>query len=101
MFAGKAQKTVLSGLIFEQFKGRNVRVRGWIQRRAGPFMQLHRVAQISLAPGKNIAGNLSKAQTRHRIPAYQPKQTRPTCAMSAKIDWQVFRQSLVKTGLSV
>ena len=80
------KKLRVSGLTLEQLKGRNIRVRGWIQRRGGPYVQLHRAAQISLAPGKKIAGDLPKGQTRRPLPAYQPKQKRPTFAKPDAID---------------
>ena len=81
-----AKKLRVSGLTLEKLKGRKIRVRGWIQRRGGPYVQLHKATQISLVPDKKIAGKLPKNQSRNPFPAHQPKQKRPTFAKPGAID---------------
>ncbi len=72
-----AKKLRVAGLKIEQLKGRKVRVRGWIERRGGPYIQLRKREQISLVPNPKLAGSVQDNERGAPLPTYQGKEKRP------------------------
>ncbi len=72
-----AKKLRISGLEIEQLKGREVRIRGWIERRGGPFIQLHSAAQLSLVPSQRLSRGPLDPSRGGTMPTREPKQKRP------------------------
>lgn len=76
-----AKKLRISGLRLEQLKGRRIRIRGWIDRRGGPFIELTSASQISLVPSRKLAGRPAESAgplpNPSPVPTHQDKQKRP------------------------
>lgn len=53
------------GFAAKSFEGRRVRVRGWIERRAGPAIQIQDTGQIELLP-EDVAGEAQPRRNRRR-----------------------------------
>lgn len=56
------------GQKLEQFSGRRVRIRGWIERRGGPFIYLRSPLELEMLPAQN-PGQTSSSDGHRRAPA--------------------------------
>lgn len=72
-----SRKLRVAGLTLEQLKGRKIRIRGWIERRGGPYIQLRQSEQISLVPAPKLAGSAQDKERAAPVPTHQGKEKRP------------------------
>ncbi|MEM9355697.1 MAG: thermonuclease family protein [Pseudomonadota bacterium] len=81
-----AKKLRVAGLKLEQLKGRKIRVRGWIERRGGPYIELRKSEQISLVPNPKLAGSVRDKERAATVPTHEGKEKRPAYQGSDVLD---------------
>ena len=77
-----ATKAGINGSMLAAMKGRRVRVRGWIDRRGGPFVTIRSIKQIELVPSDKFASK----KDRQLQPVGPQKERRPNHQDSDAID---------------
>ena len=77
-----AKKAGINSSMLKAMKGRRVRVRGWIDRRGGPFVTIRSMKQIELVPSNKLAGK----KDRQLQPVGPQKERRPNHLDSDAID---------------
>ena len=77
-----ATKAGINNSMLSAMKGRRVRIRGWIDRRGGPFVTIRSMKQIELVPSNKLAGK----QNRQLQPVGPQKERRPNHQDSDAID---------------
>ena len=81
-----AKKLRVGGLTLQQLRGKKIRLRGWLERRGGPFVHLHSPAQLSLAPRQKLAGETRAQEPVITVPTIERKQKRPALGKPDVLD---------------